>query len=298
MKIHIMEDNHQGLGSKPHATEPIRISRLPNLPLLLGRTALKSGSYRVGDDLPCLNISVAPFYLNSENLQRYREICGFQSQQIPATYLIVVAFPLFIRLLLDKSFPLRPMGLVHLRNQITVEHAFEITSPISITAAVGASELTSRGLEWNIDTFAQSEGQTVWSARSTFLHRCKTEIKRQAQEPIKPTGEIQEWQLPADSGRRYARVSGDYNPIHLTDMTAKLLGFKRAIAHGMWSKARCLATLEKDLPDAGYQVNASFHKPIFLPSSVRYYSEMKGGEQDFYLFNGSGSDMHLQCSIL
>ena len=293
-----MKEKYKGSGSKPHAPESIHISRLPNLPLLLGRTALKSGSYRVGDDLPCLNISVAPFQLNSINLQRYREICGFQSQQIPATYLFVVAFPLFTRLLLDKSFPLRPMGLVHLRNQITVEHAFEVTSPVSITAAVGASELTSRGLEWNIDTLVQSEGQTVWTAKSTFLHRCKTEIMRQAQEPIKPTGEYQEWQLPAYSGRRYARVSGDYNPIHLTDITAKLLGFKHAIAHGMWSKARCLAALEKDLPDAGYQVNASFHKPVFLPSSVRFYSEKQGGEQGFYLFNDSGSDMHLQGSIL
>ena len=33
------------------------------------------------------------------------------------------------------------------------------------------------------------------------------------------------------------------NPIHLSALTAKALGFKHAIAHGMWVKARTLAAL-------------------------------------------------------
>ena len=33
-------------------------------------------------------------------------------------------------------------------------------------------------------------------------------------------------------------------------LTAKPLGFPGAIAHGMWTKARCLAALESRLPDA------------------------------------------------
>lgn len=276
----------------------IAISKLPKLPLLLGRAALKSGFYQIGDNLPNLSIGVESFYLDAENLKRYRQICGFQSQRIPATYLFVVAFPLFIRLMLAKDFPLRPMGLVHLHNKISVEHAFDEKSPLSITATVGSNELTSRGLEWNIDTQLYSGGQSVWTSKSTFLQRCKTGINRQSLETVNPKGKPQIWSIPANIGRRYARVSGDYNPIHLTDITAKLLGFKRAIAHGMWSKARCLAALENDLPDAGYQVNTSFHKPVFLPSSVRFYSEKQGSKQDFYLFKGSGSDMHLQGSIL
>jgi len=279
-------------------SQQIVMSKLPSLPLLLGKAALKSGFYRVGDELPKLSIEVDSFYLNAENLERYRQICGFQSQRIPATYLFVVAFPLFIRLMLAKDFPLRPMGLVHLHNQISVMHAFDETSPLSISATVGSNELTSRGLEWNIDTLVQSEGQTVWASKSTFLQRCKTGINRQTLETYNPKGQPQMWSIPANTGRRYARVSGDYNPIHLTDISAKLLGFKRAIAHGMWSKARCLVALDEDLPDAGYQVNTSFHKPVFLPSSVCFYSEKQDSMQNFYLFNGSGSTMHLQGSIL
>ena len=77
------------------------------------------------------------------------------------------------------------------------------------------------------------------------------------------------WRLRGDLGRRYAAVSGDHNPIHLYPLTAKALGFKRQIAHGMWSLARCVAALENRLPDA-VTVDAAFKKPIFLPGTVAF----------------------------
>ena len=49
--------------------------------------------------------------------------------------------------------------------------------------------------------------------------------------------------LAGDLGRRYGSVSGDLNPIHMHPLTARLFGFQSAIAHGMWTKARCLAAL-------------------------------------------------------
>ena len=75
------------------------------------------------------------------------------------------------------------------------------------------------------------------------------------------------WRVPADAGRRYAAVSGDVNPIHLSGLTAKAFGFPRAIAHGMWVKARALAALSGRLPDA-FTIDVAFRKPLFLPSTV------------------------------
>ena len=77
------------------------------------------------------------------------------------------------------------------------------------------------------------------------------------------------WRLAADTGRRYAAVSGDHNPIHLYPLTARALGFKRQIAHGMWSLARCVGALENRLPDA-VTVEAAFKNPIFLPGKVAF----------------------------
>lgn len=293
-----MEKTSKTTVSEPSLSNSIVLSKLPSLPQLLLKAAFKSGDYSVGDDLPNLSISLESFVLNPENLKRYRTVCGFQSQRVPPTYFFVVAFPLFIRLMLEKNFPLRPMGMVHLRNQISVHHSFDTSSALSISAAVGKSELTSRGLEWTINTQVQDQSKTVWTSESTFLNRCKTGIPRQTLESVKPQGNPQPWSLSADLGRRYARVSGDYNPIHLTDISARLFGFKKAIAHGMWSKARCLAALDNQLPDAGYQVNVSFFKPVYLPSSVSFQSHKQGSKHNFYLLNSSGADMHLQGSIL
>ena len=75
------------------------------------------------------------------------------------------------------------------------------------------------------------------------------------------------WRVPGDLGRRYAAVSGDRNPIHLHALSAKAFGFPRAIAHGMWTKARCLAALR--LPDA-LTAEVRFKQPILLPSTVTF----------------------------
>ena len=76
-----------------------------------------------------------------------------------------------------------------------------------------------------------------------------------------------------DSPRRHRpplrAVSGDANPIHLHGLTAKAFGQPRAIAHGMWTKARCLAALEGRLPDA-YTADVRFKLPIRIPGRVAF----------------------------
>ena len=54
-------------------------------------------------------------------------------------------------------------------------------------------------------------------------------------------------------------------------LTAKALGFPRQIAHGMWTKARCVAALEPRLPGA-FGVEVAFKRPILLPSKVEFTS--------------------------
>ena len=105
-----------------------------------------------------------------------------------------------------------------------------------------------------------------------------------------------EWKLGGDLGRRYAAVSGDRNPIHMHAWTAKPLGFPRAIAHGMWTKARCLAALESRLPDA-FQVDVRFRKPILLPSRVEFASTSEGDEIAFAVRDAKRGTPHLDGSV-
>ena len=103
--------------------------------------------------------------------------------------------------------------------------------------------------------------------------------------------------VEADIGRRYAKISADYNPIHLSDITARLFGFKQAIAHGMWSKARCLAALQDKLPNSGYSVDVAFHRPLFLPAEVVFNSAVNTQGESFSLQNKQSGVLHLLGQI-
>jgi acyl dehydratase len=83
------------------------------------------------------------------------------------------------------------------------------------------------------------------------------------------------WRVDAGTGRRYARVSGDVNPIHLHPWTAKAFGFPRAIAHGMWTAARAIAALQGRLP-AAFTYDVAFGKPLLLPSTVELRTRPAG----------------------
>jgi hypothetical protein len=278
-------------------TAPIVLNSLPNTPIILVKAAIKSGSYQVGDSLPAISAEWQNMTIDTRHLAQYNRICGFAEHKMPATYLWTRAFPLIMRILVSKQFPLPAMGQVHLSNQISVLKTFDISKKINITAAVAHSKLSSKGLEWTMQLTADVEGLSVWSSQSTFLHRCKTGIDRNSKTIENAKGESQQWTLAKDLGRRYAAVSGDYNPIHLGALSAKLFGFKQAIAHGMWSKARCLAALDAVIPESGYQVNVNFLKPVYLPSTVNFYAIQEEGRHNFCLYDSSGEHRHLQGSI-
>ncbi|MBO0840052.1 MAG: hypothetical protein J2O49_04450 [Sciscionella sp.] len=104
------------------------------------------------------------------------------------------------------------------------------------------------------------------------------------------------WRVPDDIGRRYAEVAGDANPIHLHPLTAKAFGFPRAIAHGMWAKARCLAAFEGRLPDA-YTVDVRFKLPVLLPGKVAFTATQVDRGWHFLLTDARSDKPHLEGTI-
>ena len=98
----------------------------------------------------------------------------------------------------------------------------------------------------------------------------------------------------AGIGRSYGRVSGDINPIHLSALTAKFLGFKKAIAHGMWTKARALATLMPREAVEQAEVIVEFKTPLFLPARASLWANRGEGESVFEVRNAKGDKPHLR----
>ncbi len=94
---------------------------------------------------------------------------------------------------------------------------------------------------------------------------------------------------PKSVGRAYVGFwfhcspNPDYNPIHLSAPSAKLFGFPRAIAHGLWNKARSLAALGERLPASGYRVEVRFQKPVLLPASLTLLASAAAADGQFSL---------------
>jgi len=225
---------------------------------------------RRGGDLPPDTRS-ADVVVDREHLAAYNAVCGFRiGETLPVTYPHVLGFPLQLELMTARAFPFALPGLVHVGNRIAQARPVAVEEPLALHVSTGNLRPHDRGTQFDVVTTAAVAGEVVLTGTSTYLKRKGgSGSGSSAEPPPAPTGV---WRVPADIGRRYARVSGDRNPIHLHPVTAKAFGFPRAIAHGMWTKARCLAAFEGRLPDA-FEVDVRFKAPVLLPATVDFSTD-------------------------
>src|SRR5579859_3347452 len=245
----------------------------PSLVQLYAKAAVTGPLHR-GSTLPDSVYTLDGYSIDREHLAAYQQVCGFRvSDVLPPTYLHVLAFPLSIALMTERSFPFPLVGLVHVNNEIVVKRQVRADEVVSFD--VRAAHLRPHPAGRQLDLLAQAsvDGTVVWSGKSTYLRRgggAKPGEKKAASPSVPSVPDaasVATLKVPESTGRRYAAVSGDRNPIHLYALTARAFGFPKAIAHGMWLKARVLATLEGRLPDA-YLVDVAFKTPVLLPSTI------------------------------
>ncbi len=234
-----------------------------------------------GREIPGLTLTLHGARVDGARLAAYARVCGYASSAtFPATAPHLLAFPLHMALMTDGSFPFPAVGLVHLANRIVLHRAIPAASPLDLSVQATPLEPHPKGRTFTIVSEARIAGELVWEEHSTMLRRGATPAPGSSggderdglaarTQPPPATAAAAEWQLGEDLGRRYAAVSGDRNPIHMHALSARLFGFPRAIAHGMWTKARCLAALEAELPEA-YAVDVAFRRPILLPDRVAF----------------------------
>lgn len=262
------------------------------LPVVPGLNQLP-GVRKQGGEFGGLAFERPEVRIEREHVDAYAAVCGFPVKDtVPLTYPHMLAFGLHMAIMSDPLFPYPAIGTVHLENAITAHRAIGVGESLAVRTEVGPARPHPKGKVLDFVTTARAGGEVVWESTSVYLRRGRGDADASfgtAFDDVAPTGT--RWPLPADLGRRYAAVSGDHNPIHLYPLTARALGFKRQIAHGMWSKARCVAQLENRLPDA-VRVEVSFRKPIFLPGTVAFGSRPTDDGYAFSLSSPRGG-VHL-----
>ena len=225
------------------------------------------------DSPPTITVSVNGLQQPDHAADRYARVCGFASQaETPLTYPHVRAMPLHLRIFALRQFPLRPMGLIHLTN--TIEALDPLPSATALDLDVSAQNYrpTDAGLAFDMVTEIRSERRALWRETCCFLSRWPASDERPAGRPPRPPKAPKDATVLAElpvtlrTAWDYARVSNDYNPIHLNNRAARFFGLRGAIAHGMWSLARSLA--EQPGPSLPARVETQFLTPVQLPARV------------------------------
>lgn len=269
-----------------------RIAAAHRLPTGSGRRdpALPEVTYRVAG-VPTGDAAAPDHVGGAAHLARYVRLVGeAPSEVLPAGYLHVLGFPLATAVMVRTDFPLPLLGMVHLANSVSVLRPVQLGDTLEVRAWAERLRPHRRGVQVDLVTEVSVERTdeeratgSGLSATTLAYRGVSTYLAKGVTLPGSPAGEdataassteafvaplpTARWTLGAGTGRSYAAVSGDRNPIHTSALGAKAFGFPRAIAHGMYTAARALAEAGPRRGDT-YDWTVSFAKPVLLPSTV------------------------------
>ncbi len=265
---------------------PTQITRFDSLPRLSGLYARALGRQvqaviargSTSKALPQVTYEVRGAQVDPGHLTDYQHLLGERASDVlPAGFVHVVGFPLAVAIMARPDFPLPLLGMVHVSNRVTQTRALRLGSDLTVRA--WAQEMRTRGRGTQVELVVEvDDGEPAdsaapaWRGVSTYLARGVRitglpEAEETARAPEENPTPTASWKLGGDTGRRYAKVSGDINPIHTSALGAKALGFPRAIAHGMYTASRALAAVGPRRGEA-YTWTVDFAAPVLLPGTV------------------------------
>lgn len=259
-----------------------------------------------GATLPPLERSALGVVADPTWLANYRRLCGLADEgALPTLTPQLMAAALHLDILADPFFPIAAIGIVHVANRTEERLRLPADAALDLVARVAGSRETELGVEIDLCTEATYGGDLAWQTTTTALARRRgdTTGTRPSREASMAGIEGSPRRsvivrVPADMGRRYARIAGDLNPIHQRAWMARPFGFRTAIVHGTWTVARALAECQDDLPSWPRVVTVRFRKPVPLPSSVVVTAwQRSDGALDISVSPPKGGTAHVEIRV-
>lgn len=248
----------------------------PSVPLTLLRAlrqaAKPQGALPAGRAVPGLVVVRPGVRPEPARVDAFARVVGLPpGPHLPPTLPEALAFPVLFGIMAHPDFPLSPFGLIHVGQTLRQPAPLPRDAPLDIRGTLAAVEADERGVTATVRLTATVEGRVAWWGDTVLFSRSRaTRARAREAREGSPAPEGVPIDAPADTGRAYARVSDDWNPHHLWPWSARLFGYRRPIAHGMWSLARCLAALR---PEGPLFVDARFKLPLLLPGAARLQAE-------------------------
>lgn len=281
------------------ALETRELDSPPSLPPLYAKAALGAALPGRPDEPPDHALALSGAEIDEENLADYARVCGFALREtLPPTYPHLLGFPLAMALMTERSFPFALLGLVHIGNRIEQRRPIPVVARPSVRVWAENLRPHHRGRQLDLVTEVSLDGEVAWLEHSNYLRPGEGSGERPQRDDDEFAGgaPVAVWKVPGDIGRRYAAVSGDRNPIHLHSLSARAFGFPSAIAHGMWTLARALATLDGRLGER-HTSEAEFRAPLRIPGRARLLLGGGGSRWRLALESPDGEHRHLELRV-
>ena len=208
--------------------------------------------------------------IDAAQVARYRERFGFAGAAIPLTWWYLPAQRAQLATMLHDVFPFRLPGSVHTANALCAFAPPDPARPLLLDTAVTILPPAGNGaVRAVLETTGTQDGAPVFDCVSTYLV-VRGAARNGADAPSDTTDAsaampaLASWPVAPDDGRRYAALSGDWNPIHLWPWSARLMGMGRPIIHGMHTLAHACAALERAHGAPLGRLDARFRTPVPL----------------------------------
>ncbi|MAX81705.1 MAG: hypothetical protein CL843_16205 [Crocinitomicaceae bacterium] len=210
--------------------------------------------------------------IEEEHLNAFKAYFDF-STNVPLTYIYTIAQRAQTALMLDKHFTLPIPGMVHIENQLTQKSELDPYSSFDVTSSAFVAYEESDSLKPTFEVELVQNGHVVATCRSIYTVKRKDKkqkIRKKALAPLQQAKHQELWNVNAKTGKEYASISGDKNPIHTSLIFAKMLGFKTQIMHGWYSVCKIEQFLEGHYNQNVSDISVKFLSPVLLPSQPKF----------------------------
>jgi acyl dehydratase len=249
-----------------------------SIPLLL-RAAFKGTGPLPGAGTELLRTSFRVSRLDDAQLARYNRALGFAAGTVPVTFYYLLAQRAHLASMLQPGVPFRIAGMIHVANELAELRPLSRDAALDLHTVVTVAPAQENGaVHVLLETRGEQDGEIVFTCMSDYLAvRGKRGPGTARDTSAAGVAELARWPLAPSAGRSYARVSGDWNPIHLWPWSARLTGMKAPIIHGMHTVGKACALLEAQSGRGIASVSARFRSPIALPGEAALSADLASG---------------------
>jgi hypothetical protein len=205
----------------------------------------------------------------------------------------VTGFRLTLAMLMHPRWPLPIWRALQLRNRLIRNGEIKVAYPSDLIARAIGWRVHDKGIELDVHAQLLQGDDCPWESITTFYYRGRFAplFSRGPAEGAafsSPTidaalAPLAHWRVDGDRRLRWARLTGDCNPLHLLDAYAQRTGFAAASAHPQRIVAECLGHLPP-MPAPARQLDLWLKGPVYYGRDVTLREARSPDGDDFALW--------------